>query len=621
MIKLLLLTLLLAITSLTAFAQTTPAPTGFSEQRFCHFESHRVSDITVTGSDIKWYDAATGGNLIPSTYDLNLGQDYFASQTISGIESTTRLKVRVWIEFPINNVFPIGNTTFCEGGSVDIVVSGGYNYPNNASEMMYNVIYQWNKDGQFIYNNGSNNIYTATQSGNYSAMQITNWVNSTNGTMHDCGSQSSPIQITVNPNPTATITPVGSTTISTSGSVVLNASTGTGYTYQWFKDGTSITGATTSSYTATQSGSYTVKVSNSSTTCNSTSTATVVTVNTANVSTPSITPQGATTFCEGGSVVLNSSTGTGYTYEWYKNGSIITGSTTSSYTATQSGSYTVKVSNGSSNATSIATVVTVNPNPTTTITAGGATTFCQGGTVVLNASTGTGFTYEWYKNGSIINGSTTSSYTANQSGSYTVKVINGACNATSLVKDVLVNPNPIASLSLSNYIHINAIPITLVGSPIGGTYSGPGVVGNTFSSTNASLGKKNITYKYTSNTGCIGTAVATTTVFDTTVCSTIDTLFIKIAVTGLTSPNNIGTLKIWPNPASDHITIDNGKLSILNGYSVKIETVLGQEVFKSAINQQQFSIDLSTWKGKGTYFIHIIDNQNNIIETKKIVLQ
>ena len=337
--------------------------------------------------------------------------------------------------------------------------------------------------------------------------------------------------------------------------------------------------------------------------------------------TATITPQSTLTFCQGASVVLNASIGAGYTYEWYKNGNIINGSITSSYTANQSGSYTVKVINGSCNATSSATTVTVNPNPTAAINAAGVSTFCQGGSVVLNASTGSGYTYEWYKNGNIINGSTTSSYTANQSGSYTVKVINGSCNATSSATIVTVNPNPTVSLSLANFIHIKESPVTLAGSPSGGTYSGAGVVGSTFSSTNAGLGKKTITYNYTTGAGCSGSATAITTVYDTTACSTFDTLFINIAVAGLTAPNNLGTLKIWPNPANDHITIDNGNYVILSGYSVKIETVLGQEVFKSAINQQQFSVDLTTWNGKGIYLVHVLDNQNNIIETKKIVLQ
>ena len=418
-------------------------------------------------------------------------------------------------------------------------------------------------------------------------------------------------------NPTATIIPQGTTTFCQNGSVVLNASTGSGYTYEWYKDGNIVNGSIGSSYTANQSGSYTVKVING--TCNATSSSTTVTVNPN--PTVVITPQSTTTFCQGSSVILNASTGSGYTYEWYKDGNIVNGSITSSYTANQSGSYTVKVINGACNATSSATTVTVNPNPTAAINTVGVSTFCQGGSVVLNASTGSGYTYEWYKNGNIINGSITSAYTANQSGSYTVKVINGSCNATSSATAVTVNPNPTVSLSLANFIHIKASPVTLAGSPSGGTYSGVGVVGSTFSSTNAGLGKKTITYNYTTGAGCSGSATAITTVYDTTACSTFDTLFINIAVAGLTAPNNLGTLKIWPNPANDHITIDNGNYGILSGYSVKIETVLGQEVFKSAINQQQFSVDLTTWNGKGVYLVHVLDNQNNIIETKKIVLQ
>ncbi|OCX52273.1 hypothetical protein BEL04_12410 [Mucilaginibacter sp. PPCGB 2223] len=60
--------------------------------------------------------------------------------------------------------------------------------------------------------------------------------------------------------PAPTITAGGETTFIIGGSVVLSASTGTGYTYQWMKDGVNISGATTSTYTATQSGSYTASV-------------------------------------------------------------------------------------------------------------------------------------------------------------------------------------------------------------------------------------------------------------------------------------------------------------------------------------------------------------------------
>jgi hypothetical protein len=52
-----------------------------------------VANLSATGTGIKWYDAPTGGNILPSTTVLANGQHYYASQTINGCESTTRLDV------------------------------------------------------------------------------------------------------------------------------------------------------------------------------------------------------------------------------------------------------------------------------------------------------------------------------------------------------------------------------------------------------------------------------------------------------------------------------------------------------------------------------------------------
>lgn len=76
-----------------------------------------------------------------------------------------------------------------------------------------------------------------------------------------------------------------------------------------------------------------------------------------------ITPAGSTTFCDGGSVVLNANTGTGYTYQWLRNNTNITGATSASYTVTQAGSYTVDVTANGLTTTSTATTVTVNAIP------------------------------------------------------------------------------------------------------------------------------------------------------------------------------------------------------------------------------------------------------------------
>ena len=63
-----------------------------------------------------------------------------------------------------------------------------------------------------------------------------------------------------------------------------------------------------------------------------------------------------------------------------------------------------------------------------TVTAGGPTTFCTGGSVVLTAaSTATGATFTWQLNGVIIPGATNATYTATTSGSYTaVASVGGA---------------------------------------------------------------------------------------------------------------------------------------------------------------------------------------------------
>lgn len=144
--------------------------------------------------------------------------------------------------------------------------------------------------------------------------------------------------------PSATITPAGATTFCNGGSVVLNAPAGVNRTYQWQKANNPIPGATQSSYTASTGGSYKVTVTNTNTQCaKTTTTGKVVTVNA--LPAANITPQGPTTFCAGGSVVLKANSGTGLTYQWKKGGANIGGATLLNYTATTGGNYKVQVTN------------------------------------------------------------------------------------------------------------------------------------------------------------------------------------------------------------------------------------------------------------------------------------
>ena len=112
-----------------------------------------------------------------------------------------------------------------------------------------------------------------------------------------------------------------------------------------------------------------------------------------------------------------------------------------------------------------------------------------------------------------------------------------------------------------------------------------------------------------------------TTISDTNLISVTDTLVINVVLTGIPSPNNTNTINVYPNPALDHITIDNGDFANMGGYSIVVANTLGQVVFQSIINQQQFYIDLNTWMGTGTYIISIIDAVSNTIDTRTIIVQ
>jgi gliding motility-associated-like protein len=86
-------------------------PTLTSPQQFCIQQNTTLNNITVSGQNIKWYDAASDGNLLPNTTPLQNGITYYASQTINGCEST-RVPVFVNIQ---NTPAPTGNQnqSFC----------------------------------------------------------------------------------------------------------------------------------------------------------------------------------------------------------------------------------------------------------------------------------------------------------------------------------------------------------------------------------------------------------------------------------------------------------------------------------------------------------------------------
>ncbi|MDI9312393.1 MAG: T9SS type B sorting domain-containing protein [Limnohabitans sp.] len=96
-----------------------------SNQTFCTQENATLSNINITGQNIKWYDAQTGGNFLPTNIPLQNGVTYYATQTINNCESE-RIGVSIII---YNTPAPTAtaNQSFCSTQNAtiaDIVVTG-----------------------------------------------------------------------------------------------------------------------------------------------------------------------------------------------------------------------------------------------------------------------------------------------------------------------------------------------------------------------------------------------------------------------------------------------------------------------------------------------------------------
>lgn len=287
-----------------------------------------------------------------------------------------------------------GETTFCDGESITL------------STPDHHLNYLWS-DGSVTETN------TVTLSGDQ-------YLTIDNGA--GCVRVSNTITTESTPLPIAIIEADGPTEFCEGGSVTLSVPD-VADTYVWSN------GATTSTITVDATGDYSVVLTKND--CSAISDPIHITVNPLPVAT--ITADGSTTFCDGGSVTLNASTGT--TYAW------TTGETSESIIVTSGGDYAVTVidENGCSNASAL-TSVTVNSNPIAGISADGPTTFCAGGSVSLSATGGT--SYLWNT------GETSASILVTASGTYAATVYNAeGCSDMTTTIEVVVEPCATVTIS------------------------------------------------------------------------------------------------------------------------------------------------------------------------------
>ena len=90
---------------------SVPLPTTTSPQNFCIQDNATLNDIQITGQNLTWYDAPTGGTVLANNTILQDGT-YYVSQSIDGCESD-RTMVNITVQ---NTPAAIANQnqTFCE---------------------------------------------------------------------------------------------------------------------------------------------------------------------------------------------------------------------------------------------------------------------------------------------------------------------------------------------------------------------------------------------------------------------------------------------------------------------------------------------------------------------------
>lgn len=273
---------------------------------------------------------------------------------------------------------------------------------------------------------------------------------------------SEPTTLSVNPPVAPSILFMPPTLVASAGDYLSIAPTVTGtapLTYVWKKNGVVIPDQVSNSLgrsgvTTADSGSYTVTVSNPAGSVSSS--ATVVTIAAASAPVILVAPY-TRSFSYGAWFYLDASAGgaSPRTYQWKKDGVVIVGATSSTFTQSSatpadSGVYSVTVTNALGSITGTIATITVDPAiapAITTLPAAITVEYGSGLSLYPSVAGSPSMTYQWSKDGTPIAGATSSSYARNtmtsaDAGVYALTATNSAGSATGSVI-VTVNP-PVA---------------------------------------------------------------------------------------------------------------------------------------------------------------------------------
>ena len=367
---------------------STAPPTALA-QTFCN--SATVADLVATGTDIKWYAAATGGSALASNVAIATGT-YYATQTLNTFESD---RTPVAITLNTTSAPSATSQTFCTSGSVADLVATGTDLKWYAAATGGSAL--------------ASDVALAT--GNYYVSQ----------TLNSCESARTLVTVTVNVTPAPT---AASQSFCNSGTVANLVATGTAL--KWYAAATG--GSALASDVALATGSY--YVSQTLNSCESTRTLVTVTVNV----TPAPTAS-AQTFCNSGTVANLIATGTGL--DWYAaaNG----GSALASTTQLASGNYYVTQTINDCQSDRLLVEVTLN---IPAAPAAESQVFCTSANATVANLVASGTDIKWYS--AATGGSALASDVALTAGNYYVSQTLNSCESASRTQVAVSFTNGIA---------------------------------------------------------------------------------------------------------------------------------------------------------------------------------
>jgi gliding motility-associated-like protein len=361
---------------------------------------------------------------------------------------------------------------------------------------------------------------------------------------------SNTVTITVNLVPVITVSPAASS-IFPLGNVSLTASGAS--TYSW-SPATGLSATTGATVIASPSATTTYKVIGTAVGGCIDSATVTVTVG-AELDGGSIAA--SQTICKGTApAALTSATdasgGSGtYTYQWQMSTdnttfTDIAGATSAGYAPgdlTATTYYRRKAKDAVTEDLSNTVTITVSEAAKPTLTAGGATAFCAGGRVTLNASAAT--SYAWYRNGTVITGATTQSYTATEAGRYVVITTNtDNCKSdSSAAVTVLVNNPPAAPASISgDTLVIARYPYTYTATPSTGATSYIWTLPSGWSGTSTT---NSINATSGTNSGTISVVAVANGCNSPATTLNVKVKYDKVTIPDVITPNNDGFNDRW----------------------------------------------------------------------------